>query len=534
MDKMIKYIILLLFGFAPCVLCAQEVKARVAGLESNKEYMDLLVNEKRLQIQEDSIVKEVATIRQNFRTNPENREKYGAEILRLEQELFDVRNKRGVLIGKINAIEQEWVINNLGKSSAPVKKDSLHKDTLSRRPLQERAVPNLVLNLYFRDHLTPGDYQTLLEAQSKEQSVLNYVQIFRNNYYTIRQLAQDYAVAVRAEPADSIYQKYRTLLRLNQNIADSVSSVWSYIFDNKTYVYSYLLDRMNRNDLLALFEDKLQALRQKEAENRNVFMADAVGFYPWRKKFVLEYEQQLADLLKFAGARDSLSKAVLKLDSLDFDFTKIDIQERLFLDYANIEVATPAKYNARNPIPACTVYDRGTIYRLLLGSYLKPQLPSIFRGVFPLGYIKGEDNRYRYYAGGYPTLAEAKEAQAMLKRMGFRRPEVVVWEDGVYRNISEELEQAAAKGGEATAETVYRIEIRNGGDVLSDNVRAVITALAEGKELVRVATPASEGGSARYMFIVGSFATREAAEKVVSAIQQQDASLAVKIVGIAL
>lgn len=534
MKMIFRYIVLLSVFWGPVTLSAQQVKARVAGLENNKEYMDLLVREKGLQIQEDSIVKVVADTRRNFRANPENREKYGAEILRLEQELFDVRNRRGVLIGKINAIEQEWVISNLGKNTSErnVVQDTSRRDSAVVRN-HPAVVPNLVFNAYFRDHLAPGDYAALLGAQSKEQSVLNYLQIFRNNYYTIRQLGRDYAAVVRAEPADSIYRKYKTLSNLNGKVADSVSHIWSYIFDNKTYAYSYLLDRMNRSDLLGLYEDKLQALRQKEAENRDFFMEDAVGFYPWRKRFVLEYEQQLAELLNLKPVSDSLSGAVRVLDSLDFDFPKIVIRERLFLDYADIEVATPAKYNTRNPIPLCTVYPRGTIYRLLLGTYLKPQLPSIFRGVFPLGYLKGEDGRYRYFAGGYPTLSEAEEAQAMLKRTGFRRPEVVVWEDGVYRNISEESAESA-KGGESKSETVYRIEIRNGGDALGDNVRAVISAMAEGKELVRVAAPAAEGETARYMFIVGSFATREAAEKIVSAIRQQDVSLSVKIVEMTL
>ena len=533
MKRVFGYIVLLAVSLAPSTLLGQQVKARVAGLESNQEYMDLLVQEKRLQMQEDSIVKVVADTRQSFRTNPENREQYGAEILRLEQELFDVRNKRGVLIGRINAIEQEWVISNLGKRGRNTGTDTLRRDSTVVRT-QDSAVPNLVFNAYFGNHLSPGDYAALIGAQAKEQSVLNYLQIFRNNYYTIRQLSQDYAAVVRAEPADSIFRKYETLVNLNAKIADSVSSIWSYIFDNKTYAYSYLLDRMNRNDLLALYEDKLQALRQKEAENRNVFMADAVGFYPWKKKFVLEYEKQLAELLKLGPACDSLSGAMAVLDSLDFDFPAIVIRERLFLDYANIEVATPAKYNTRNPIPPCTVYPRGTIYRLLLGSFLKPQVPSIFRGVYPLGVLKGDDGRYRYFAGGYPTLAEAEEAQAQLKRIGFRRPEIVVWEDSLYRNISEEMAAAAEKGESAASGTVYRIEIRTGGDALGDNVRAVIAALAEGKELVRVAMPASEGDSARYMFIVGSFSTKEAAEKIASAIRQQDATLAVKIVGITL
>ena len=43
-----------------------QVVARVAGLENNAQYMDLLVQEQRLQKQEDSVVNVIASTRKLF------------------------------------------------------------------------------------------------------------------------------------------------------------------------------------------------------------------------------------------------------------------------------------------------------------------------------------------------------------------------------------------------------------------------------------------------------------------------------------
>ncbi len=41
----------------------------------------------------------------------------------------------------------------------------------------------------------------------------------------------------------------------------------------------------------------------------------------------------------------------------------------MFLEYEPIGFVTPAKYNASHPIPKVKVYEHGTIYRILLGTY---------------------------------------------------------------------------------------------------------------------------------------------------------------------
>ena len=93
------------------------------------------------------------------------------------------------------------------------------------------------------------------------------------------------------------------------------------------------------------------------------------------------------------------------------------------------------------------------------------------------------------HAGG------AEAAQALLKKRGFVRPEIVVWTDGAARNLS--LDPEAAK-------VTYRVEI-TGTDALSDEVKGVIAATGEVYELSRVGSQ---------LFVVGAFDDRGASPTV--------------------
>ena len=101
--------------------------------------------------------------------------------------------------------------------------------------------------------------------------------------------------------------------------------------------------------------------------------------------------------------------------------------------------------------------------------------------------------------------------QGVLRRHGFVRPEVVVWTDGEYRNLSREPEAGAA---------VYRVEI-TGTDALSEAVKQVIAGTAEGRELSRVG---------QQLFVVED---RAVAERLAEALRQADAALEIKVAEVA-
>ncbi len=490
-----------------------QVNARVAGLEKNSEYMALLQKEHQLQQAADSLTKVIEATRIKFRNDSTNRVQYRDDILRLESEIFEVRNEIGITANRIGIIEQEYIINNLGAHSNV---EEAPADTIAKPAY---VIADLTANEYFKAHLTPADYTTLVTAQAREPLVVNYLKTYAKNYSVIADITEQYRLTTDEIIADSLFRRYHTLDGLNERIADTVSSIWGYIYDNKTYIYSYLLDEMNRTDLLSQFEEKTIKARDRAVTLQDQGVAEPLAAYTANKPLILDYEKTMAELLQLDKAQDSLRRAASESVAMDYLLPVITLEQRYFYDYSDVDWYSPAKYNTKNPIPPTRIFPKGAMYRILLGTYQKAQLPTIFRGVYPMSYTESEEAGYRYFAGGYATQAEAEEAAARLKGFGFRNPQVVVWQDGEYTNLSERQAEELSQ----PQETLYRIEISGIEEDLSEGVKEVLQAQAADKEISRL-----EG-----LFIISSFDSESEANQLVEAIRAVDPDIEIKIAEIA-
>ena len=222
----------------------------------------------------------------------------------------------------------------------------------------------------------------------------------------------------------------------------------------------------------------------------------------------------MAEVLGLDTACDSLRGVEEQLAGIDCRLPRIDVAERYFLDYDSVAFSSTPRYSTHNPIPECKVYANGTIYRILLGTFNTKRAVATFRGAYPLFYLINDDGKWCYYTGGFATLEEAQEAQAALKKHGFLRPEIVVWTDGVARNLSRDPEAQNLS---------YRVEI-TGTEALSEEVKQAITATAEGCELSRVG---------QQLFVVGTFNDRAVADRLADTLRRTDNALEIKVVELA-
>lgn len=483
---------------------AQQVTPRIAGLGQNQEYMSLLQTEAQLQKQEDSIANAVANLRRLFREQPQSRAVYGAQIIEAEEQIFGIRSERGRLIDRVTAIEQEWVVAHL---DAPVDVSSDSALPAGSEPGKQKRM--LIDNSYFARELPAADYAALQEAQRREMQVVDYVNRFYVNYQELSRLAEQYAAVADETEATELYDRYQTVTQMNDALADSLSATWSYIYDNKTYAYAYLLDKLGQYDILAHEQELYAKAARTLSEMQGETASDALVDYFLRKQVAVDYETKLAGLLNLNAAQDSLRGVTAQLRVVDYQLPRIELQKRYFLDYAPIEYSSKPVYTYQNPIPECKVHPQGTIYRLLLGTFNTKRAASVFRGASPLSYQIDEQGKWRYFAGGFATQAEAEEALKSAKARGFARPEVVVWRDGVYRNLTQDPEQTR---------TTYRIEMSG---VLSDAAQEVISSKAQDKEFSRI-------GADRY--VVGIFDEEPAATAVADAIRTADSELEVQVV----
>ena len=484
-------------------VAAQDVVARVAGLEENKEYMDLLRSDEKLRQQTDSLMAVVREVRGAMRTNIEAKDslvqvRSDSMMLILsdaENAIFSMRSQKIKLIDRINAIEQKFVLEGLGNiGGAP----------------SEKAFSSIFTNEYFVKSIEPDDMKMLLQLQGKEATAREYATKYVKNYNNIKTLYDKYLRATTEADAEALYAQMATSMDENFVLERQLAKLWSEIYDHKIYVYSYFLEKESREDILEITESMMMEARQQKLLSVDNCASESLADYCLQKPVALNYEIYVAKLLNQTSSIDSLSSASRAVRQIDYRLPLIDFERRSFVNYEAIEFHPRSPYNSSNPIPVCAVYEYGTIYRILLGTYKAKQSVSIFKGAAPLCVEELEDGRFAYYAGGLHSSAEAEAAVEVMKKKGFRNPQVVEWCDGRKTNLSEQGE------GEPIS---FRVIIK--GTALDATVKEVISTMAAEAQLSKVADDE---------FWLGMFASRATAERVASAIEKCDDSLWVDIV----
>ena len=495
---------LLLFAFSVIEVAAQDIiMPRIAGLEANKGYMELLRSDEKLRVQTDSLMGVVRAVRMEMTKNAESRDEAALAradslfvvLSNTESAVYALRTKKVKLMDQISTIEQNHVLSNMGNiGDAQAAQGS----------------KSLYNNDYFKKSLEVEDYKHLMEVHAKEAQAYNHVKTYVSNYDKIRSLHDNYLMAQDEAEAEEIYAEMADVMAENLILERMLGDEWSEIYVQKSYIYSYFLEKENRLDLLELVENMMSETRQEKLSSLDNCVSEYVVDYCLQKPIALNYELYVAKLLNLPTAIDSLSTAARNVRSIDYRMPIIDVERRSFVNYEPIEFSSRSPYNTTtNPIPDNVIYEYGTIYRIWVGTYKYRQQPNIFRGASPLYVEKREDGRFDYYVGGLQTRNEAESAVEIMKKKGFRDPQIIEWCDGVKTNLSN------ASAGERVS---YRISITNGG--IDDVVREVISTMADGCQVSRLG---------ENNFLVSSFASRAAAERVAQAISKCNDALVVEV-----
>ena len=484
-------ILLLAAGLGAAVFPAagQEVRARVSGLESDSTYMALLAEEQALKQREDSLRAKVRGERAGLTADTTNLYARSRAILRMEEAIFDIRNQSGVVASRINTIEQEFILDNLmnpGKSTAT-----------AVVPTSNYA--NLTDNDYFRENLTPAEYAELKAGERQQANLEQLAGEYRTAYEYLERLTSQYMEAENQSAADSLYAVCRNVLAQMGRIEKAFSDNWEARYDQEIYLYSYLLDKLNRMDELSALNEKGRMMRVSD----DGVMSPVLAAYPARRALLIEYQQALARALRLTAAADSLDRALRTAVGDDLSFPKIDLAEREFVRYEEITFPTGMSYNSENPIPEFAVPELGTAYSVLVGTFSQRQAVTVFRGASPVYSERLKNGQWRYYIGLFRSYGDAADAVQRLKDAGFRRPEAVRWKDGVYENLTAQTPQNTG---------LWRIVITPVDGDLSADARRQLGRYARGKEITRAGDK----------FYVGTFTDRRHVDDVMQALTPID------------
>lgn len=501
MIKQGKNIVVGLFLAVVSVVAAQaqqDVVVRVQALENNSNYMSLLRSDAQLRQRSDSLMSAIRNLRGEISRNAESRDSLaqvkGDSLLMVltdaEGEVLSMRTQMIKLVDQINAIEQEHVLSSMGNIGGAA----------------AEASGSIFTNEYFRKSLEKEDYDALMAVQAKEQSANEKAKSYVANYAKIKEMYNRYVQARTEADAEAVYGELAVVLDENTTLERDLSEAWNEIYDQKSYVYAYFLEKEGREDILELTEAMLSEAQQEKLLSVDNCVSEPLADYRLQKPIILNYETYVAKLLNLTSSIDSLSAASRDVRQIDYRLAKIDVERRSFVDYQAIEFLQRSPYTNSNPVPDCVVYEYGTIYRILMGTYKYKQAVSIFRGAVPLCVETLEDGRFSYYAGGFRSRAEAEKAVEVMKKKGFRNPQIVEWCDGYKTNLSE------------AGSVSFRLMISGG--TLDDNVRNVIETMAPDCQLSRLAEDS---------FAVGMFSSRAMAERVAQAIVKSNEGLSVDV-----
>jgi hypothetical protein len=432
----------MLLGLLLCAATAQSQQRTPIGGIDNEEYRALIAEERALVVTADSLSGIAATLRGAFRVDTIARDAIATDIRRTERLSSETRARMARIASQINAIEELWIVENLKPDNPAEVPDEEKTNEPATRPA------NLAHDPWFEARLTVDQLTELRRAQRSESTLPPLAVQIRDNHRTLTALAQAHAEATTREGADTIYARFNTLRAANRALTQRLGTEWEDIFDSKTYIYNLLAERENRPELTAPFDDTASDAAPVELRN-----------YVLQKRHLTDYEISLAHDTGNTAAVDSLRgvvKALWGAESLD-DFHPVTLKERLFLDFAELT------FGRQGTIPQVAVWPRGTIWRVMVGSFTSRPSTATFRGAMPLAFSLGDDGRWRYFAGGFATDSLASEAAARLKKAGLRTAVPVVWIDGEMIDPSE------------AGERIYRIEI-SGVAQLPPQVDEAITA----------------------------------------------------------
>ena len=490
------------------------------GLQGNERYMTLKETNTLLQQREDSIQNVIAKTREEFaqRNNidsltNEQIDIFTSQILNLEEQIFELRQQRGDVITELNNIEQEYILAHM---FAPAPETETTEESIEETivaPVEQRM---LIHNDIFRRSLTDEDYAELESAQREDEQMAALCNDFQSLYTKFENTTRDYMETTSESVADSLFSVYHSLKREIAILNDAIDSQWAHIIDTKYYAYGYILEKGFRYDLLDNSSEQFSEMQQRCAEKDGLYVSDAIMHYAIGHPTLLDFEIAVAEDLGLQQAADSLHSAKRDFVAPNYRQEMVELERRLFIDYEPIIIGRTNYYTNSNPVPPLKVYERGTIYRILLGKFRSKQPMTLFKGVQPL-FITTEEDLYCYYAGGYATLKEAEEAQLFLREKGFKKPEICRWRDGEMINI-DTLEEEDDDNTTPLVGSRYIVMLEC--DTIDEALRQTITATSPDKVISRRGA----------QFAIGTFTDYAEATALLTALSEQHPDVSATIV----
>lgn len=458
--KLLRFIVLyiLLPLSLPFEALSQRIVPRHEGLASDTEYMGLLEREAALTTAADSIGSVIAECRRIIAEDPEKREFYSSDILRLESELFDIRTNLGMVTSRTNMIEQEYIVRNMSadnRSEEAEKKD------------------------FFDENLSDGERAAIRSARESDALFMRLRRSLDEAVARRGAVYNGYMSATDKSSADSLAVTFDAVLADIARLDEELSARWVNVYDTLRYAYERLLDKIDTPP--SLMEPVLESarnLRSRRSEAPSQYAAPAMAMYERQKRMLATYEKLLADRLQMTEAYDSLATLLARPRTAMCDYPVLRLPELVFVDFAPLKIGAGGAMSASNPPKPLVVPSRGEFFKIeLLTSDGMLSDYRALRNVNNVEYRETAGDRFVYYAGSYRLRGDAAHDCDRLRRSGIKA-RVAAWRDGV------PVDENGAVIEERPIGDVFRVIVYS----MDDTARGIIKEIAPDKDLLATET----------------------------------------------
>ena len=515
---MTKYIHTLLLLFVSAFAYAQVDTTLYSRIDEDPRYKTLLDEHSAYVEQEDSLRSLILEARERYLELKSGNgsaveiENLSSQILNFEREVLDIRGRERHIVGCIANLEQRYILNQMGEGGSKTKDYSdsgIKGDNVEHEQLIQNAI--------IARSLSAGGYADLKQAQQEDEQMPRLVEEYIATYKRMGRCVRAYEIATDEGEGDAIYGNYLTLRDMADSLGRVIDSYWSHILNAKYYAYGYILERYSLYDLLDNSSADFSNMQQVCANEDGKYQLDALMHYALGRSTLVAFERDFANEIGLSKAADSLKRVYDAIRQPEYRLEPITLERKLFVEYDSLRFGAKDFYRDANPIPEVKVYARGTIYRILLGTYRNPQSPSIFKGAQPLYVAKGDDG-YSYYVAGYATEEEADIAVEQLLDKGFKEPEVCCWHDGKLQSDDESESEGA--NAEVSQTLGHRYIVLLECNIISESMRSTISRVAPDKRISR------RGAG----FAIGTFTVRSDAESLQKVLSEDYPNIGVSII----
>ena len=412
------YIILTLL-FAPFISHAQIQNEELEGnieYRNNKSDLKLLLGEQSL------LVVEIAKIKNQVNNNEIDKEKGIEDILELENKLFDLRNRIGVISAKCNAIEQEYIIRNLTKRKSV---DNIkHSDRHSTNV-------NIFLNKFIIDNVSAEEMEIMMRDNNIDYLVSIMLDSIKINYKVIESINRRLRLTQEENIADSLFNEANTSFEAVEEYEAKLREEYGGILDTKIYVYTRLLDKLNVSaEVLSQLNTNSREVKSAFEDAINTKFSQIFYSYPIERTLILRYEKILAEKLVYLSAIDSLKIKTEYVKMLTCNEPIIELPDWDYVDFSPAKIGGATVHTSINSVKEVVIPTFGTVYMIRLGIYNnKLKNAATLKRVNKVSYFRNQEGKYEYYAGLFATKNEADVNLAKIKSLGFKAS-VVAWKSG--------------------------------------------------------------------------------------------------------